>query len=380
MDAAGVWRGASAAVCIGAAACGAMTGLDAIPASATDASHDTAKGGVSDAAGDEARGRADTGAVDAGICVDVVQDFKRPPPTDIFVLLDASGTMNCEASNLWCVVPRRVPRMVTRWMAATNTLRTMVNAPTQPDRRYGIGLFPHANFGCSSSAYEEPLVPIGPLPANVSPIEAALANVQPAGSAPTNAALAGALAYVGRYIVDNEGRRNAVVLLMTDAVQNACEPLPSAAAAALTAFHALPPVRTYVVNIAFPGALDPVALAGSGGAVHEIPFSDDLPAKLDTYLEGISDQLTCNYLLASNADKGIDYTTTTVLVTVGANGTPVPVARVESAAMCDPTGGWYYDRSPPAMPSQVTLCPQTCDLLKRADEGRVRVFASCDAG
>lgn len=55
------------------------------------------------------------------------------------------------------------------------------------------------------------------------------------------------------------------------------------------------------------------------------------------------------------------------------------LAKVANAAACGPAGGWYYDND--AAPTQVLLCPASCDSLNRAsapaETGRIEVLFGC---
>jgi len=56
-------------------------------------------------------------------------------------------------------------------------------------------------------------------------------------------------------------------------------------------------------------------------------------------------------------------------------GTETALANVVDAASCGVSGGWYY--SPPAMPTEVVLCPVSCDLVQASDEATVSVNFGC---
>ena len=57
--------------------------------------------------------------------------------------------------------------------------------------------------------------------------------------------------------------------------------------------------------------------------------------------------------------------------------TALMVGNVASAAQCDARGGWYYDVAPPATPSKITLCPQSCEPLKATENSTVQVLYGC---
>ncbi len=51
------------------------------------------------------------------------------------------------------------------------------------------------------------------------------------------------------------------------------------------------------------------------------------------------------------------------------------ISRVDDASSCSQNGGWYYDS--PTSPSQILLCPQTCDVLAADEEGDVEIQFGC---
>ncbi len=51
------------------------------------------------------------------------------------------------------------------------------------------------------------------------------------------------------------------------------------------------------------------------------------------------------------------------------------ISRVNSASSCSTNGGWYYDS--PSDPSQIILCPATCDLLAADEDGDVEIQFGC---
>jgi hypothetical protein len=45
-------------------------------------------------------------------------------------------------------------------------------------------------------------------------------------------------------------------------------------------------------------------------------------------------------------------------------------------ADCGPNGGWYYDD--PQAPTQILLCPATCDLVQASSDGQVQIELGCE--
>jgi len=68
-----------------------------------------------------------------------------------------------------------------------------------------------------------------------------------------------------------------------------------------------------------------------------------------------------------------------VNVQIVADGVPTTLAKVANAGACGPSGGWYYDND--AAPTQVLLCPASCDLAQASvgpgKTGSIQVLFGC---
>ena len=56
-------------------------------------------------------------------------------------------------------------------------------------------------------------------------------------------------------------------------------------------------------------------------------------------------------------------------------GAPTTVPRVDAMTNCGPQGGWYYDQ--PTEPSQVIMCPATCEAFDQQGDGQVQLQFGC---
>ena len=74
-------------------------------------------------------------------------------------------------------------------------------------------------------------------------------------------------------------------------------------------------------------------------------------------------------------DEAIDYTR--VEVTFQQSATEVGLVEyTDSAATCGGAGGFYYDN--PAAPTQIILCPTSCDQVNTAgEEARIDITFPC---
>jgi len=293
-------------------------------------------------------------------------------PSDIFIMLDKSGSMNCPAADDACENPRMPFMPPTRWNAVTDAINTFVNAPGSAGIGVGLGFF-SLGTSCNAAMYAMPNVAIAPLPGNANAITNAIAMNMPGGNTPTVPALQGAIQYANTYTRNTPGRTAAVVFV-TDGLPNGCNSTINAATMAATAaFNAMPQIKTYVIGLGATASLDEIALAGSGGVTHYFPATGNVAANLAAALKTISGSVSCDYVIPTTA---VDPNKVNVEVTVGGGMTQL-VGKVANAAACGAQGGWFYDVNPPGVPTKITLCPQSCTPLQMTPNSRVVVQYGC---
>jgi hypothetical protein len=317
-------------------------------------------------------GGAGGGSLDPDSACGTTVEGTKQIPTDVYILEDKSGSMDCPASDDACTAQPRPPANPSRWNAFTNAINSFINAPASMGIGVGLGFFPGL-ANCDPGGYAVPDVPIAPLPGNIMPITNAIAANIPNGGTPTLPALAGALMYATTYTMNTPGRTAAVVLV-TDGVPNGCNStILAAAMAAQQAFSGTPPIKTYVVGLGDTAALDQIALAGSGGATHYFRATGDVAGQLAMVLRAITGMITCSYAIPMT--RPIDPNLVNVQISVGMGGMTTTVGRVSDMSGCGSLGGWYYDNN--MKPTQIILCPQSCDPLKMAPGSGVQVLYGC---
>jgi len=52
------------------------------------------------------------------------------------------------------------------------------------------------------------------------------------------------------------------------------------------------------------------------------------------------------------------------------------IGYVESPSACGADGGWYYDN--PEIPSQIELCPASCDTVQDDHDATVEIVLGCE--
>jgi hypothetical protein len=318
-------------------------------------------------------------------------------PIDIYIMQDKSGSMQCPAADDMCpdnnggAVPTPLVHP-TRWEATTMALNTFVGSMQAQASGIGIGIgffAPTAggnNAACNAATYATPIVPIAPLPGNAMPFTAAVGATMPNGSTPTTPALTGAIQYARAYTAMQMAGRTAAVVLVTDGLPAACgnaaNTVQTAAAAAAAGFMGMPSIKTFVIGMGNTAALEEIAVAGVGGvrancplgaaaATCYIPTAGDVTGALSKALTAISGMVTCSYTIPTGSNPAL----VNVQVTIGQGGMPKQIGIVQNAAACTAAGGWYYDN--PTTPTQIVLCPQSCDPIKATPDSGVEVLYGC---
>jgi hypothetical protein len=319
----------------------------------------------------------DGGSFDPDAACSVTTESTSAILTDIFIMQDQSGSMDCPASDDSCQNPTQL-LPPTRWDAFSEAVGSFIQAPSSAGIGVGIGFFglPTGTgdaVSCNAADYAKPAVPIAPLPYNASAISDAIASTRPLGSTPTVAALTGAITYTRAYAAAARGRAAAVVLV-TDGAPTNCKgnTVDAAAALAAQAFAGAPPIKTYVVGLGNTAALDQIALAGSGNKTHYFRASGDVATELGAALRTIVGMITCRYAIPLEGGV-IDSRLVNVQTTT--SGSRATIGRVSDASACGASGGWYYDDE--AAPRQIILCPQSCDPLQAAPDSRVEILYGC---
>jgi hypothetical protein len=311
-------------------------------------------------------GSTGTGGLGGDACATQASD-SNSIPSDIFIMLDKSGSMDCPATDSACERPPMPVVHPTRWDAFTMAVTSFVNSPAAAGIGVGIGHFSAGN-GCDVATYARPDVPIAALPGNAGPITTFIGTLAPGNNTPTVPALQGAIQYATAYTNMTPGR-GASVVFITDGLPNGCNStIPQAAMVAQMAFMATPQIKTYVIGLGATMSLDTIALAGSGNMTHYFPATGDVTAMLTAALTQIAGTVTCDYTIPANVDRS----RVNITVTPG-GGMPQNIGGVANAAACGALGGWYYD----ATKTHITLCPQTCDPLKAMTGSKVQVLYGC---
>jgi hypothetical protein len=149
-------------------------------------------------------------------------------------------------------------------------------------------------------------------------------------------------------------------------------------AAAAAGVNGAPRILTFVIGVGHSlSSLNAIAKAGGSGNAHIV---DDDPAKAQQeFLDALNSirgtVLLCEYTIPQPSTGTIDPDKINVSYTPS-GGQPVTIGRVGDVSACDATaGGWYYDV--PGAPTNVIMCPATCDVLKSSANGQAQILFGC---
>jgi hypothetical protein len=320
---------------------------------------------------------SDSGFQDPDAGCAVQKQESKPVPTDIFIMLDKSVSMNCPTTDAACNNPTTaVPP--TRWTAVTEGIKAFATAPSNDGIGIGLGIFAPTGDMCSPQTYATEATPIAPLPAGGTTVLNRIAATQPAGITPTLWSLQGAILYVQQYMAANP-TKTAAIVYVTDGMPNSPKcpsTVQGAADVAKAAYDAKPSIETYVVGMGATATLDQIALAGSGGSTHYIDANGDTATKLRDLLKLVSHAITCDHPIPATT-TALNFDAVDVQTRVSDTAPTTTLKYVTSAGACASTPAWYYDVLPPGTPTKITLCPSACDPLKGVDTASVQVVIGC---
>ena len=297
-----------------------------------------------------------------GSCASVDQDA-APTPLNLYIMLDRSSSMTG-----------------TKWDAAKAGLSAFTSDPASAGIEVGFNSFPEGAPGCDQTVYKAPAVGWGELPAIAAQVDAELGAIGPDGfSTPIYQALGGAL--LGAIeMAETFPEESAAVLLITDGApqgptglcggvnpedpQQIANLAEAARGFGVTTFVVgLPGVdQTFANLVAQAGGSESAILVGTTNVEQE--FRQAL-AKVR------GDLLPCEYAIPEAVLNG-DVQLTEVNVKVGLGGGEAAI--VPQNADCD-GAGWYYDD--PAAPTQILLCPATCDAVSTDPNASIRIALGC---
>lgn len=347
-----------------------------------------------------------------------------PAPVAIYVILDNSLSMSTGQGN----------GEPTKWDEAVQAVTDFVNDPGSEGVDVGIQYFhPGGGTGfgmgdvpeeCDGSVHATPAVDVGPLPDNAANIVASLAATNPTSDTPTVGALTGGTSFCTTFQADHPDYQ-CIVVLVTDGQPNGCglsascgmggpggnqdcvDPLSADTLTPIAAAGLASGVTTFTVGMAGVtedgfALLDAIAVAGgsdctpgaagdeacdvsetgSAGLLEALNTIRDTIVVTETMTETVTETVTeivalpCQWELPDPpGGETLDPNLVNVVIAVdGVAGDPL--GKVSSEADCAGGAGWYYDDN--GAPTNILVCPQTCDLVTNNGNVQVEVELGCE--
>jgi len=284
-------------------------------------------------------------------------------PLDMVILLDRSGSMAQD----------------NKWVGATAAIETFVNDPASAGIGVGLEFFPYDTdaLTCDYKDYDQPLVPIAELPVNAAPIAQTIDANSPGGNTPMWAGLKGTLLYAGGW-KDAHPTHVVIVVLASDGQPGSCtgaqNTIPGIATLIQTA-RAYTGVDTYVIGIAGSDIPSLDQLAAAGGTVKAYDVTADISQFAAKMAEIRLSALGCRFLLPAPPDgQELDIDAVNVDYVPG-QGMPELLPQADGLADCGGKPGWYYDD--PTHPTEIRLCPASCDVVEADGKAVIKVLFGC---
>ena len=287
-------------------------------------------------------------------------------PLDIYIMLDQSGSMDDPVQG------------GTKWTVIRNALAQFLSQPALTGVSVGLQYFPLNNDSCTAADYANPAVEIAPLPGVGTAIAQSLMQHGPTTNTPTSAALQGAINHCKTWGTAHPDHV-VIVILATDGDPTACDTsIPNIATIAAGGASGTPKVLTFVIGVGTSQAnMDQIAVGGGTTAAFMVNTSGNVGQQFLDALNVIrGTALGCVYKLPSPDGGTPDFDKVNVQYTPNGTGTPQMFPRVDGLASCPPSGdAWYYDNA--SAPTQINLCPSTCNKVKADTTGLVDVLLGC---
>jgi len=333
-------------------------------------------GGGGGGAGGSTDATGSGGDVSCGITQKPEQIYQYSPIA-LYIMLDRSGSM----------VTGFPEGSAQSWQNSLNAINAFVTDPSSTNIDVGLGFFPTApdnGWTCSDgtgsgSNCGTPIVEIGPSAQNAPKLNSAMTSNQPnpLNLTPTECGLMGMISHCEDWT--KKTGEQCVAVLVTDGNPTLCTGDVNALSM-IVADGKAAGVTTFVLGL--PGSnasvLDPIAQAGgtntsidvSGGPTAVISALNSIRTKV-----AVGTPLPCQWKIPAPPDgQTFDPNKVNVRYTPQ-NGTPQDFGYVNQADCARASNAWYFDD--PNKPTQVLVCPTTCDMLKASTGSQVDVSFGC---
>jgi hypothetical protein len=327
---------------------------------------------------------------------EVPVEVKVPLPVSVYIMLDVSASMLIPDSTL-------LPKSVT----ATDSINAFVNDPNSAGISVAFGAFPIANAACEGAAYENPVVPMGPLPDNAAAISNGLALALPFNNTtPTEPALLGATRYCAQYKRDpvaNPEGEDCVVIFITDGLPAECNTDAAYLAGIARDAYNNDGVTTFAIGMFGADFTMLNQLAEAGQGPHDCHPDNDLLYACDVSDSNMSLQQALELIRSYIVKEEIQIVYETVTETevldceweipppppdeefdedqvnvefspTGQEVDKITIPRAENAEACQNNIAWQYS----ADKKRIVACPPACSMIQAAELGKIDIVLGCE--
>jgi len=331
-------------------------------------------------------------------------------PLDIYLMLDQSGSMDESVSgggDKWDAVSAAIQGFVSQSglagisvglqyfgvPPANFSCPSRCDTPDETDAcemgfgycsgsgscRYCDDSDPSEIDSCSAADYATPEVEIAPLPGVASNIISSISSHGPLTGTPTSAALQGAIDHAKSWAQSHPGHV-VIDVLATDGEPEECDTdLSDINAIAAAGVSGSPKVLTFVIGVGTSVSnLNGIAQAGGTGDAFIVDTNGNVNQQFLAALNNIRGAaLGCQYTIPLPTNGGTpDFTKVNVQYTPGSGGAAQEFPKVSGASACPASGSaWYYDND--SAPTQIILCPSTCNTVSADSTGEVDILTGC---
>ena len=307
-------------------------------------------------------------------------------PVAMFIMQDRSSSMVMGGNGASAM----------SWDNSAAAVKAFVEDPLSQGIDVGLGAFPagaNNTFDCNAGTdCGMPVVPIAALTGNATTGNApaivnAYTSLRPQGLAftPTECALRGMINTCLVYMSQSTTGEKCVAVLVTDGTPTQCNQDENALSQIIADGHSKG-VETFTLGL--PGAdlnvLNQYAQKGGSGAAIDVTAGSAAFVKALNDIRGkvqertvIQTPLKCQWKIPAPQPDEPPLNPKEVNVQYTPPGAaPVQFGHVMSMADCPASGnGWYYDNE--TAPTQVLLCPATCDSIKTVIDARIDIVFHC---
>lgn len=304
---------------------------------------------------------------DATVCGSISR-VPELPPFDMLLALDTSYSMDFKE----------------KWLSVKAALKVFAKDDSFSSMGVGLQYFP-LRAQCKAADYEQPDVPIAPLPTINTQLTASLDNQRMSGGTPMVPMLTGVLKYAKQWAKDHPDRSVAVILATDGIPDNTClvgdnqvlpNTLDNLVKVAQTAVAEKPRVPVFVIGVGSElTSLDQIAAAGGSKKAFLVDTAKNISTAFLQALNEIRSILACEYEIPAppSTELLLDYTKVRVRFTVNDKNEQF-FNRVANAAACTPNG-WYLDDD--KNPTRIILCEEACKK-SHGEGGKIEVVFGCN--